>query len=70
MRRARYWRKRIVELHPDAQLEKLKSEADKEHRLNHPKLEKIELNRLWLALHVLIAIIGLFCAIFIIIRSI
>ncbi len=68
MRRARYWRKRIDELHPGARIEQLKAESDAKHKLKYSKLEKIKLNRLWLALHILIALIGVACTIIVIIR--
>jgi len=68
MRRARYWRKRIDELHPDARIDQLKVESDLEHKRKYPKLEKIRLNRLWSALHILIILIGVACTIIIIIR--
>lgn len=69
MRRARYWRRRIDELHPDAQIEQLKAEADAEHKLKYSNLERIQLYQLWLALHILIALIGLASTIFIIGRE-
>jgi uncharacterized membrane protein YbhN (UPF0104 family) len=67
-RRARYWRKRVDELHPDARIEQLKVESEAKHKLAYSKLEKIRLNRLWLALHILIVLIGVACTVIIIIR--
>jgi hypothetical protein len=63
--RSRYWRKRIDELKPEAQLLKLQDEADKEYK---HKFQKIRLHWLWVCLHLSIAAIGIGCMTLIIIR--
>ena len=68
MRRARYWRKRINELYPDAQLLQLKEAADNEHKTKYNRFRRLRLNWLWLTLHILIALLGIVCSIVIIIR--
>jgi hypothetical protein len=64
--RSRYWRKKLDELHPKLQIEKLRIEANAEHRKNFPRLEKMRLNILWLFLHITIAIAGIVLTILII----
>lgn len=53
-------RKRLEELYPDSQIEKLMDNADREHSSKYPILaRKIHLHSLWLVLHLLIAASGL-----------
>jgi hypothetical protein len=68
-RRARYWRRRIDQLHPKARIEPLRVKADVDHSAKYSKIEKIRLYRLWLLLHILIALMGVICTIIIIIRA-
>ena len=68
MSRARYWRKKIDELDPDAQLIKLKEQADAKHKSKYPRLGRLPLNWLWLALHISIASLGIVCIIVIVMR--
>ena len=57
-RRARYWAKRIDELHPNAQLLQLKKAAIKDHEAKYPRLVRLHLNWLWITIHILIALFG------------
>lgn len=63
--RSRYWRKRIDELRPDAQLLQLQNLADKEY--SH-SLQHIRLHWLWVCLHLSIAAMGVGCIAMILIR--
>jgi hypothetical protein len=66
MRRARYWRNRIDELHPNAQVVHLKEVAYHEHKTRYPRLVRLRLHWLWLTLHMLITLFGVVCAIVIV----
>ena len=66
MRRARDWRKRIDELHPNAQLLQLRKAAWNDHKAKHHWLVRLHLNWLWVAIHSLIVSFGVVCAIIII----
>lgn len=63
--RARFWRKRIDELHPNALIEKTKSDSDAFHLTKFPRLEKLKLHHLWNILHLAIALTGLVLSIII-----
>ena len=54
----RLWRKKIDELHPNAQILLIKNEADKEYKKEYPNLDKLPLHVLWLILYLVIALIG------------
>lgn len=57
--RTAFYRKRFVKLKPDIQLEECRKEAYDEHLKNFPRLHKIRLHYIWLALHLAISILGL-----------
>lgn len=59
LERARFLHGRIDELHPNAHLRKLREEADSKHKAAFPRLERLRVYQLWLALHVAIALIGI-----------
>lgn len=50
--------RRLEELHPDAQVRQLQNTADEEHKSEFPRLVKLRLHWLWLALHSSIALLG------------
>jgi hypothetical protein len=56
--RSRYLRKRIDELHPNANSLKLFEEADNAHKKEFAKLLKIRVHHIWFALHMAIAVMG------------
>jgi hypothetical protein len=64
--RSRYWRKKLDELHPKLQIEKLRMEANAEHRKSFPRLERMRLNILWLFLHLTISAAGIVLTILIV----
>jgi hypothetical protein len=67
--RARKFRHRLDELLPDAHLESLKKAADEEHFKRFPVIsQKIRLSRLWLVLHVIIALLGFIYSLIILIH--
>ena len=53
------WRRRLHELHPDIQLDRLIGEAEEVHRKHFRRLFGLRLHRVWLTLDVGIAITGL-----------
>jgi hypothetical protein len=53
-----YWYDHIDSLHPDAKFLSLKTEADEEHKKQFPRLLKLRVHYLWLALHLLISVSG------------
>ena len=53
------WRRRLHELHPDIQLDRLKGEAEEIHRKRFPRLFGLRLHRVWLALDLGIAVAGI-----------
>ena len=57
--RARAWRKRLEELTPKSQINKLREEANAKHSKKFRRLEKLHLHTLWLFLHVAITSIGI-----------
>ena len=65
--RAHYWYKRIDELKPDAQLLHLKQLADDHY---NKKLRQVRLHWLWIALHIIISLIGILCIIVIVKKSV
>jgi hypothetical protein len=65
--RARGWRKRLEELHPKSQINKVREEANAKHSKKFKRLEKIHLHTLWLFLHMTIALMGIALSIIIII---
>ena len=68
-KRANYLRTRLDELCPDAEIVKLKTLADKEHRDHYPILAtRISLHNVWLLLHIFIALLGAVFTIIIILK--
>ena len=65
MRRAAFWRKRLNELHPNAEIEKYKDQSDARHRTKFPRLNRMRLHYLWLTLHLGIALAGIILTIII-----
>jgi hypothetical protein len=57
--RARKLRARLDRLYPDAQLEQVFQEAEKEQKRTYPLLIRIRLNAIWTLLHSLIALLGI-----------
>ena len=53
------WRRRLFELHPDIQLDRLTSEAEEAHRKRFPRLFGLHLHLVWLALDLAIAAAGI-----------
>jgi hypothetical protein len=53
------WRRRLSELHPDIQLDRLTGEAEEIHRKRFPRLFGLHLHFVWLTLQVSIAVAGL-----------
>ncbi len=69
IKRARKFRDRLDTLCPDAQINLLQQVADEEHQRQHPILaKKVRLSRLWLALHIFIALLGIIYTIIILIK--
>ena len=57
--RARYYRRRINDLIPDANIRKLMDDAEEEHKKKFKGFYRVSLNRLWTLLHLAIAAVGL-----------
>lgn len=69
IRRSQKLRLRLDELHPDAYVRKTLDEANKEHWSKYPVLsQRIRLHVVWLALHSLIATLGIIYTIIILVR--
>ena len=56
--RVREWRKRVDQLHPDAQLLKLRRAAHEEHAIKHPRFVRLRLYTIWNWLHFLVFFAG------------
>jgi len=52
------WRRRLFELHPDIQLDRLMGEAEEVHRKSFPRLFRLRLHLVWLLLDLAIVIAG------------
>ncbi len=57
--RARKLRAKLDSLYPDAALEQAFQEAEKEQKQAYPLLVRIRLNTIWMALHTLMALLGI-----------
>ena len=57
--RARKLRAKLDNLYPDADLEQLFQEAEKEQKQAYPLLRRTRLNNIWIALHTLIILLGM-----------
>ncbi|NER84836.1 MAG: hypothetical protein F6K42_36030 [Leptolyngbya sp. SIO1D8] len=57
--RSGFWREKINELHPKLEINQIRNNARSKHTKRFKYLEKIRLYSLWLALHLLVALIGL-----------
>jgi len=53
------WQKRLSELHPDIQFERLKAEAEKTQRKRFPRLFRLHLHLVWIALQLSFAVAGI-----------
>jgi len=53
------WRRRLYELHPDIQLGRLIKEAEEINRKRFPRLFRLHLHHVWLALDLSIALAGI-----------
>lgn len=58
LERTRFLHKRIDELHPNAQLKKLREQADAKHKAEYPRMIRLRVRHLWLALHLAIIVAG------------
>ncbi|MDQ3009344.1 MAG: hypothetical protein M3X11_01370 [Acidobacteriota bacterium] len=67
--RLRGWRGRVMELHPDAQLDDLKKLAVEMHDKAFPVMSSVRLNHLWIILHATVAMAGVILTIVIAIKS-
>jgi hypothetical protein len=56
--RARAYRKRIAELHPNLQFDEAKAKAKVLHQKKFPVLHKVRLHYIWTTLHFAIAVLG------------
>jgi hypothetical protein len=57
--RARYHRRKLNELVPVADIRKSMDDAEEEHKKKHKWLYRVSFNRLWMSLHITIAVAGL-----------
>lgn len=64
LRRARKYREEIDKMTKGIKLSKLREKANKENEQKYGWLAKVKLNNFWIALHVLISIIGLILSVF------
>lgn len=62
--RARKFRDKLDELHPNLGIKSLLREADAEHTAQFKWVERIRLNRLWMILHGLIGAAGLLMSVY------
>ena len=53
------WRRRLYELHPDIELDRLTAEAEEVHRKRFPRLFSLHLHLVWLTLDLAIAVAGI-----------
>jgi len=53
------WRRRLYELHPDIQLDRLTDEAEEIHRKRFPRLFDLRLHRVWVTLDLAIGFAGI-----------
>jgi hypothetical protein len=53
------WRRRLYELHPDIQLDRLTDEAEEIHRKRFPRLSDLRLHRVWVTLDLAIVVAGI-----------
>jgi hypothetical protein len=60
------WRRRIYELHPDIQLDRLTGEAEEAHRKRFPRLFGLRLHLVWVALQLSIAVAGIILTIIVV----
>ncbi len=68
VRRLQAWRKRLDEMHPNAQILKLVGETTAAHTAEYPRLEKLPLHHLWLVLYLAFALIGVVLTLVVITR--
>lgn len=62
----RYFANRLDEVHPDARIRQLISEARAEHKARFPRISRLHMNHLWLVLHAAIALSGIWLAVMVI----
>jgi hypothetical protein len=65
--RAGFWRNQISKLHPQLEIDKIRSEAAAQHTKLFRRTEKLRLYALWLALHLLVTVAGVILTIVILI---
>jgi len=53
------WRRRLYELHPEAQVERMVAEARDINRRRFPRLRRVHLHHVWLTLDLFIALAGI-----------
>ena len=63
--RSGLWRSKISQLHPQLEIDKIKAEAAFQHTQRFKRIEKVRLYRLWLMLHIFVALAGLMLTIII-----
>ena len=56
--KVRYWQKRINELNPNARLDELEKEANREHNNRYSRMRSIRLHYLWVLLHSAVVLVG------------
>ena len=61
--RARFLRRKVYVLRPDAQIGELRDQADTVHESKFPRLSQIRLHHIWLALHLSISFTGVVLAV-------
>ena len=60
------WRDRLNELHPNLQIDRLKKEAEAINHRRFPRLHRLHLHHVWLALDLSIALAGLVLTLFVV----
>ncbi len=63
--RARYHRRKLDQLLPDAEIHKSMDDAEAVHKKKYKRLYRISFNQLWMSLHITIAVAGLLLTIII-----
>jgi len=67
--RLKYWRQKLDELHPEAEIERLKERAVQSHNARFPRLKDIRLYYLWILLHFIITLAGIVITVVILFKT-
>lgn len=67
--RIKMWTEQIDRLNPEAKIDSVFKEAQKEHKRNYPRMSRIRLYRLWIGFYVMLTLISAILVIYIIIRN-